>query len=134
MTFANARSPNRAIIRPFRPTRATFAFKITMTDSLLAAFSHLDCTADFWSLRMVDERAENYCVRKNVPQPPSMSLDRGAMLTVYASRGYGYAPTSDLSRAGLQAALDRAAGWALTSAPRSLIDSRTLPRPALRGD
>src|SRR5450755_4923981 len=134
MTFANARSPNRAIIRPFRPTRATFAFKITMTDSLLAAFSHLDCTADFWSLRMVDERAENYCVRKNVRQPPSMSLDRGAMLTVYAAGGYGYAATSDMSRAGLQAALDRAAEWARTSAPRSLIDSRTLPRPALRGD
>ena len=105
-----------------------------MTDSLHANFSHLDCTADFWSLRVVDERAENYCVRKNVPQPPSMSLDRGAMLTVYAGSGYGYAATSDLSRGGLQAALDRAAAWALTSAPRSLIDSRTLPRPALRGD
>ena len=137
LAFANARSPTRAIIRlcpPFPSTRGTFGLKITMTDSLHADFSHLDCKADFWSLRVVDERAENYCVRKNVPQPPSMSLDRGAMLTVYASRGYGYAPTSDLSRAGLQAALDRAAGWALTSAPRSLIDSRTLPRPALRGD
>src|SRR5438105_3042130 len=105
-----------------------------MTDSLHADFSHLDCKADFWSLRLVDERAENYCVRKNVPQPPSMSLDRGAMLTVYAGGGYGYAATSDMSRAGLQAALDRATAWALTSAPRSLIDSRTLPRPALRGD
>jgi len=73
-----------------------------MTDSLHANFSHLDCTADFWSLRVVDERAENYCVRKNVPQPPSMSLDRGAMLTVYAGGGYGYAATSDLSRGGLR--------------------------------
>ena len=70
-----------------------------MTDSLHADFRRLDCKADFWSLRMVDERAENYCVRKNVPQPPSMSLDRGAMLTVYAGGGYGYAATSDLSRA-----------------------------------
>jgi len=105
-----------------------------MTDSIRTEFRHLRCTADFWSLRMVDERAENYCVRKNVPQPPSMSLDRGAMLTVYAGGGYGYAATSDLSRAGLQAALDRAAEWARSSAPRSLIDSRTLPRPALRGE
>src|ERR1700674_2409715 len=105
-----------------------------MTDSLHADFSQLDCKADFWSLRGVDERAENYCGRKNVPQPPFMSLDRGAILTVYAGGGYGYAATSDMSRAGLQAALDRAAEWARSSAPRSLIDSRTLPRPALRGD
>ena len=60
-----------------------------MTDSLHADFRRLDCKADFWSLRMVDERAENYCVRRNVPQPPSMSLDRGAMLTVYADGGDG---------------------------------------------
>src|SRR5450759_821921 len=105
-----------------------------MNESLQNDFKALRCSADFWSLRMVDERAENYCVRKNVRQPPSMSLDRGAMLTVYAAGDYGYAATSDMSRAGLQAALDRAAEWARTSAPRSLIDSRTLPRPALRGD
>src|SRR5450755_3135947 len=105
-----------------------------MNESIHAAFAHLDCAADFWSLRMVDERAENYCVRKNVAQPPSMSLDSGAMLTVYAGGGYGYAATSDTSRAGLQAALDRAASWARSSAIRSLIDSRALPRPALRGD
>jgi predicted Zn-dependent protease len=104
-----------------------------MTESLHADFHRLECAADFWSLRVVDERAENYCVRKNVPQPPSMSLDRGAMLTVYAGGGYGYAATSDLSRTGLQAALDRAAAWAKSSSPRSLIDSKTLPRPALRG-
>src|SRR5450631_1334448 len=95
---------------------ATRAFRITMTESLHADFKDLGCKADFWSLRMVDERAENLCVRKNVPQPLSMSLDRGAMLTVYAGGGYGYAATSDLSRAGLQAALDRAAEWAVTSA------------------
>src|SRR5260370_6939144 len=63
-----------------------------------------------------------------------MSLARGAMLTVYAGGGYGYAATSDMSRAGLQGALDRAAAWAPKSAPRALIDSRTLPRPALRGN
>jgi predicted Zn-dependent protease len=105
-----------------------------MTESLQKDFRQLDCKGDFWSLRMVDERAENYCVRKNVPQPPSMSIDRGAMLTVYAEGGYGYAATSDMSRSGLQRALDRAAAWARASASRSLIDSRTLPRPASRGD
>ena len=30
-----------------------------MTESLHADFRQLDCKADFWSLRMVDERAES---------------------------------------------------------------------------
>ena len=89
--------------------------------------------ADFWSLRLVEERAECYAVRKNVPQPPTLLLDRGAMLTAYADGGCGYAATSDLSPAGLQAALDRATAWARATAGRSLIDFRSLPRPAPRG-
>jgi predicted Zn-dependent protease len=104
-----------------------------MNDSLQNDFKALRCTADFWSLRMVEERAENYCVRKNIAQPPSLTLDSGAMLTVYADGGYGYAATGDTSRAGLQAALDRASAWARASAARSLFDSRTLPRPAPKG-
>ena len=35
--------------------------------------AHLRCAGDFWSLRVVDERAETYAVRKNVPQPPASS-------------------------------------------------------------
>ncbi|HEY2864262.1 MAG TPA: TldD/PmbA family protein [Casimicrobiaceae bacterium] len=105
-----------------------------MSESLRADFRHLRCAGDFWSLRAVDERAENFAVRKNVPQPPSSSVDRGAMLTVYADGGCGYAATSDLSRSGLQEALDRASVWARASATRSLIDFRTLPRVAPRGE
>lgn len=56
------------------------------------------------------------------------------MLSVYADGGYGYAATSDTSRVGLQAALDRAAEWARASAARCVFDSRSLPRPAPRGD
>jgi predicted Zn-dependent protease len=88
---------------------------------------------DFWSLRLVDERAECYAVRKNVPQPPMLVSDCGAMLTAYADGGCGYAATSNLSPAGLQAALDRAVAWARAAAGRSLIDFRTLPRPGPRG-
>ncbi len=105
-----------------------------MIDSVRSTFATLHSAADFWSLRMVDECAESFCVRKNVPQPPSSSIDRGAMLTVFAEGGYGYAATGDTSRAGLQAALDRAAAWAHSSALRSLVDSRTLPRPSPRGN
>ena len=79
-----------------------------MSQSVRADFSQLDSRADFWSLRYVDERAETFSVRKNVPQPPSLVIDRGAMLTAYAEGGCGYAATSDVSRAGLQRALDRA--------------------------
>jgi predicted Zn-dependent protease len=105
-----------------------------MTASLRTAFANLKCAGDFWSLRAVDERAENFSVRKNVRQPPATSTDRGAMLTVYADGGCGYAATSDLSPSGLQEALDRASAWARASAGRSLIDFRTLPNPAPRGE
>jgi predicted Zn-dependent protease len=99
----------------------------------LSLFQQLECDVDFWSLRIVDEQAECYAVRKNVPQPPVYVSDRGAMLTAYVDGGCGYAATSDLSAEGLQAALDRATGWARATASRSLIDFRAMPRPAPRG-
>jgi predicted Zn-dependent protease len=99
----------------------------------LPKLSSLSCDADFWSLRLVEEHAANYSVRKNVAQPPSLLVDRGAMLTVYDRGGHGYAATCDLSTPGLQAALDRACHWARASASRSLIDTRSLPNPAPRG-
>jgi predicted Zn-dependent protease len=55
------------------------------------------------------------------------------MLTVYDRGGLGYAPTCDLSPGGLQSALDLACRWARATAPRSLVDSRSLPRSAARG-
>jgi predicted Zn-dependent protease len=96
-------------------------------------FKQLRCSAEFWSLRLVEEHAACYAVRKNVPQPPMLISDRGAMLTAYAEGGCGYAATSDLSPAGLQAALNRAEAWARATARRSLIDFRPLPRSAPRG-
>ena len=93
---------------------------------------HLD--ADFWSLRFVDESSRSYCVRKNVAQPWALSTDRGVMASVYAGGGYGYAATADLSSNGILAALERAAAWARATARHALCDSRSLPRPAPRGD
>jgi predicted Zn-dependent protease len=100
-------------------------------DDPLPAFN---IRADFWSLRFVEETCDSYAVRKNVPQPFAAAIDRGAMATVYVDGGYGYAATSDLSAAGLEAALERAAAWARATAKLSLIDTRTLPRQAPRGD
>lgn len=93
----------------------------------------LDLRADFWSLRFVEETAECYAVRKNVPQPLQVATDRGVMATVYADGGYGYAATSDLSPAGLAAALQQALAWARATARLGLFDTRTLPRPAATG-
>ena len=78
--------------------------------------------------------SDSYAVRKNVALPFSASTDRGVMATVYAGGGYGYAATADTSPAGLAAALERAAAWARATAKLALIDSRTLPRPAPRGE
>ncbi|MFO1312215.1 MAG: TldD/PmbA family protein [Burkholderiales bacterium] len=99
-------------------------------DQALPAF---DVRADFWSLRFVEERSESYAVRKNVAMPFVASTDRGAMATVYADGGYGYAATGDTSPAGLAAALERAAHWARATARSALFDSRSLPRPTPSG-
>jgi predicted Zn-dependent protease len=89
---------------------------------------------DFWSLRLVEETSENYAVRKNVALPLCAAIDRGAMATVYAGGGYGYAATSDTSAAGLRAAFERATAWARATAKFALLDVGTLPRPATRGE
>ena len=94
----------------------------------------LRVAADYWSLRWVDEARESYAVRKNVALPFHASRDRGAMATVHAGGGYGYAATGDTTPAGLAAALERAAELARATARFALVDSRTLPRSAARGE
>jgi predicted Zn-dependent protease len=90
--------------------------------------------ADFWSLRFVEETCASFSVRRNVQQPWAVNTDRGVMATVYAGGGYGYAATADASPRGVREALQRAAAWARSTARYALTDSRTLPRPASRGD
>jgi predicted Zn-dependent protease len=89
---------------------------------------------DFWSLRFVEETSEAYCVRRNVQQPWSIGIDRGVMASVYAGGGYGYAACADLSAQGIRDALARATAWARATARYAVTDSRTLPRPAPRGE
>ncbi len=71
-------------------------------------FASLRSSAPFWSLRYVEETRETLAVRQDTIEPPRLSIDRGVMLTAITDGGYGYCATSDLSPAGLQAALDRA--------------------------
>ena len=92
-----------------------------MLETMRQRFSALRSDASFWSLRFVDERSRHVLVRQNVAEPASTSRDCGAMLSVHHRGGYGYAATADLSVDGLQSALDRATGWARSTARHSVI-------------
>ena len=104
-----------------------------MPDSLRDQFRKLRSTAPFWSLRYIDETREQLAVRQDVVEPPSLSHDRGAMLTAIVAGGYGYCATSDVSVAGLQAALDRATAWAESTRAVSVYDYEPRHMPAPRG-
>jgi len=97
-------------------------------------FRSLRSSANFWSLRLHSEAAQRHAMRQDTLLPPSVSLDRGAMLTAVADGGYGYCATSDLSQAGLQRALDRATAWALATRGRSVIRFDPSDMPAPRGE
>jgi predicted Zn-dependent protease len=89
---------------------------------------------DFCSLRLVEERDEQLSVRRGVAQPPSTSLDVGAMITVFDDGGMGYAATSDLTSSGLRRAAGRACEWARAMRGRGLVDPRALVRPPRSGE
>ena len=61
-------------------------------------FRQIVPAADFCSLRFVQERSEVLAVRQNVLQPVMTSEDLGAMVTVIAHGGLGYAGTSDITQ------------------------------------
>lgn len=107
-----------------------FAF----SDTLQRRFAALHSTADFWSLRHVQETTERYRVRRNVALAPAFSDDTGAMLSVRIAGVEAYAATSDLSQAGLQAALDKAEQLARQLAGRNLLDVHELPVPQEQAD
>src|SRR5690348_17226922 len=92
-----------------------------------ALFGQLRCDADFWSLRIVDEQAECYAVRKNVPQPPLMISDLGAMLTAYADGGRG-----DQRPVGARAADGAGPGDGLGARDRPALPDR-FPRHGATG-
>src|SRR5499433_4619174 len=100
-----------------------------MIERIEERFRYLAPQGDFCSLRFVHERSEVLTVRQNIVQPVQTSEDSGAMLTVYAGDGMGYAATSDLSLQGLRRAAEQASGWARQSAGRSVVDGATI-RPA----
>ncbi|MDQ5847991.1 MAG: TldD/PmbA family protein, partial [Pseudomonadota bacterium] len=100
----------------------------------LDRFRALRSAAPFWSLRCHDGAHELLAVRQDTLEPPRMSVDRGAMLTAITQGGYGYCATSDLSQAGLQAALDKATAWAQATRAKSVVRFDPARMPAPRGE
>ncbi len=107
-----------------------FAF----SEVLERRFAALQCSADFWSLRHVRESRASYWVRRRVAQAPSFLDDGGAMLSVRIAGVEAYAATSDLSQAGLQAALERAEQIARALIGHNLLALAELPYPAEQAD
>jgi predicted Zn-dependent protease len=94
------------------------------TATLSQRFAALRSSASFHSLRYVRQSSQRLSVRKNVAEPPSLSQDEGAMLTVRVDGVETYAATPDLSQAGLQRALERAEALARGIARHALLDLR----------
>jgi len=104
----------------------------TFTD-IIRRFRDVAPAADFWSLRVVEERDDHVAVRRGVVQPPRTGLDLGVMVTVCADGGTGYAGTCDVTTSGLARAVAEALDWARCSAGRSVVDPRLVPRDPVRG-
>ncbi len=87
-------------------------------DAVAARFRAAAPAVEFCSLRLVDTRDEHLAVRRGVVQPPQITYDRGAMITVHHGGGVGYAATPDLTGCGLRAAALQALAWARHTAGR----------------
>ncbi len=82
----------------------------------------------------MDAAQEGITVRDDVPEPSTIGASRGAMLTIVADGGLGYAATADLSTAGLTAAGERATQAAALHARLGLFDARLFPRSTLHAE
>jgi predicted Zn-dependent protease len=102
--------------------------------SSVVEFPKLRSSAPFWSLRYHEEKRESHSMRQDTLEPPQLSRDRGAMLTAVTEGGYGYCATSDLSREGLQRALDRATEWAEATKASSVVRFDPVSMPAPKGE
>ena len=105
-----------------------------LTALLRQRFAALRSGGEFFSLRYVQQSQQHLSVRKNIAEPPFLSRDEGAMLTVRVNGVETYAATADLSQAGLQRALEQAEALARQIAGRALLDLREQPLATGRAD
>lgn len=97
-------------------------------------FTALQSCAQFFSVRYVRQTSQHLCVRKNVAEPPHLSSDEGAMLTVRLNGVEAYAATRDISQRGLQAALEQAEAHARRLAPHALLNLSDQPVATAQAD
>ena len=97
-----------------------------------ARFAASAPACDYWTLRLVEETGEGIAVRDDVAEPSSLWRSRGAMITLVADGGLGYAATSDLSASGLAEARARALELAALHARLGLFEASLYPRSRLR--
>lgn len=102
-----------------------------MHDRIVERFRAVAPAVDFCSLRFMQTRSSYLSVRQNILQPVSTTEDIGAMVTVIANGGLGYAGTSDVTESGLRRAAELACSWARRSAGHGVVDFSAIvpPRP-----
>ncbi|MCM2329271.1 MAG: TldD/PmbA family protein [Lysobacter sp.] len=105
-----------------------------MLETLARDFRAIAPAVDFCALRFMEESSEYLTVRQDVAEPPQLSTESGAMVTVIDKGGLGYAATSDLTPAGLREAAGRATRLAQLTAGRTVVDYSkvAMPRPSGR--
>lgn len=91
---------------------------MTAVADIATRFAAVAPACDTWSIRVMRSRSESLYVTRGIVDPVSLSDDLGAMVTVSAGGGMGYAATSDVSAAGLAAAGRAALAWAQRTAGR----------------
>lgn len=79
---------------------------------IASRFAAVAPACEAWSVRVMRSRSEHLCVTRGIVDPVHLGDDLGAMVTVQARGGVGYAATSDVSAAGLAAAGREALAWA----------------------
>ena len=104
-----------------------------MLQTLRTRFASLRACVPFYSLRYVEHAREVLAVRQDTIEPPRFEVDRGVMVTAITDGGYGYCATSDVSLAGLQAALERAGAWAHATRGNSVYRHTPAEMPSPRG-
>ncbi|MDH4557324.1 TldD/PmbA family protein [Pseudomonas sp. BN417] len=100
-----------------------------MFEGIRQRFAALTTRAEFHSLRVVRQTAEQTLLRRGVAEPPFLTRDLGAMLSVRLAGVEAYAATADLSPAGLQRALDKAEELARRIARHALVEQSRLEPP-----
>ncbi|MGE3477628.1 MAG: TldD/PmbA family protein [Rhodospirillaceae bacterium] len=85
---------------------------MTAIADIAARFAAVAPACDAWSIRVMRSRSESLSVTRGIVDPVGLGDDLGAMVTVQAKDGVGYAATSDVGTAGLKAAGRAALAWA----------------------